>query len=163
MKSLLLLRHAKALRQPADDDLERALAPEGIEACARMGRFLKAAGFVPTALLTSPARRARETLAEVAAAADWHQPHEVRPLYEAKPADVIAELRLVPDSGDLAVAVGHEPTWSKTASKLIGGGEIHLSTGSAACIGFDLESWRDLAKGRGRLLWLVPPQILAAP
>ena len=52
---LLLLRHAKALRDPVDDDEARPLAPEGEEAAARIGRFLAAAGIVPDALLTSPA------------------------------------------------------------------------------------------------------------
>ena len=161
MKTLLLLRHAKALRQPADDDAARPLAPEGIQACARVGRFLRAAGVVPTTLITSPARRARETLVHVADAAGWREPLEVRPLYEVGPKDVLEELRRTSDSSDVAVAVGHEPAWSSTAARLIGGGELELATGSVACIGLDLETWSDLAKRRGRLLWLLRPSLLA--
>ena len=122
MKVLLLLRHAKASREPASDDAARPLSPEGEEAAARMGRFLAAAGIVPDALLTSPALRARDTLERVAAAAGWQAPQQERPFYETTPAGVLASLRELPASVEVALAVGHEPTWSETASRLIGGG-----------------------------------------
>jgi phosphohistidine phosphatase len=159
-KTLLLLRHAKALRDPVDDDVERALAPEGLEAAARVGRFLAAAGVMPTALLTSPARRAAETLAAVAAAAGWAVPQETRPFYEVTPAAVLAELRVVPPEVDVALAVGHEPTWSETASRLIGGGNLRLATGSVAAVELDVFAWGELAGGCGRLRWLLAPKLL---
>jgi phosphohistidine phosphatase len=161
MKTLLLLRHAKALRDPIDDDASRPLAPEGVESATRLGRFLRAAGVVPTSLLTSPARRARATLAAVAAAAHWQGPQQVHPFYESTVASVLAELRRLPAASDVALAVGHEPTWSETVSRLIGGGAIRLSTGSLACIRLDLEAWGELTRGRGRLHWLLAPKLLA--
>ena len=163
MRLLLLLRHAKALREPEDDDLARPLAPEGEEAATRVGRFLAGAGIVPGALLTSPARRARETLARVAAAASWEVPQQVRPLYETTPAGVLATLRELPSEVQIAVAVGHEPTWSETASRLIGGGSLRLAPGAVAAIGLDLHGWGELAGGRGELHWLVAPKLLITP
>ncbi len=160
MKVLLLLRHAKATREPANDDAARPLAPEGEDAAARIGRFLAAAGIVPDALLTSPALRARDTLERVAAAAGWEAPRQERPLYETTPAGVLACLRELPASVDVVVAVGHEPTWSDTASRLIDGGRLKLSTGAVAAIGLDIQGWGALAGGRGQLLWLVSPKLL---
>jgi phosphohistidine phosphatase len=160
MKTLLLLRHAKALRDPLDDDAARPLAPEGEAAAARVGRFLAAAGLAPGALLTSPARRAHDTLVRVAAAAGWSAPQETRPFYEATPAAVLAELRQLPGEVDLALAVGHEPTWSETASRLIGGGRLRLATGSVACIELDLHGWGELASDSGRPRWLLAPKLL---
>jgi phosphohistidine phosphatase len=160
MKTLLLVRHAKALRDPVDDDAARPLAPEGEEAATRLGRFLGAAGIVPAALLTSPALRARETLSRLAAAAAWTAPRQTRPFYEVTAAAVLAELRQLPNEIDLALAVGHEPTWSETASRLIGGGNLRLTTGSVTAIGLDLHGWGELASGCGQLLWLVPPKLL---
>ena len=160
MKTLLLLRHAKAMREPADDDAARPLAPEGEDAAARMGRFLAAAGIVPDALLTSPALRARDTLERVAAAAGWEGPRQERPFYETTPAGVLASLRELPGTVDVAVAVGHEPTWSDTASRLIGGGNVRLPTCAIAAIGLDIQGWGELAGGRGELLWLVAPKLL---
>jgi phosphohistidine phosphatase len=160
MKILLLLRHAKAIREPVDDDAARPLAPEGEDAAARVGRFLAAAGVVPDALLASPALRARDTLERVAAAAGWEGPRQERPLYETTPAGVLACLRELPGSVDVAVAVGHEPTWSDTASRLIGGGNVRLPTCAIAAIGLDIQGWGELAGGRGELLWLVAPKLL---
>jgi len=160
MKVLLLLRHAKATREPVNDDAARPLAPEGEDAAARIGRFLAAAGVVPDALLTSPAIRARDTLERVAAAAGWEAPRQERPLYETTPAGVLACLRELPAAVDLVVAVGHEPTWSDTASRLIGGGNLRLATCAVAAVGLDIQGWGALAGGRGQLLWLVSPKLL---
>jgi len=160
MKVLLLLRHAKATREPVNDDAARPLAPEGEDAAARIGRFLAAAGVVPDALLTSPALRARDTLERVAAAAGWEAPRQERPLYETTPAGVLACLRELPAAVDLVVAVGHEPTWSDTASRLIGGGSLRLATCAVAAVGLDIQGWGALAGGRGQLLWLMSPKLL---
>jgi phosphohistidine phosphatase len=160
MKVLLLLRHAKATREPVNDDAARPLAPEGEDAAARIGRFLAAAGVVPDALLTSPAIRARDTLERVAAAAGWEAPRQERPLYETTPAGVLACLRELPAAVDLVVAVGHEPTWSDTASRLIGGGSLRLATCAVAAVGLDIQGWGALAGGRGQLLWLMSPKLL---
>jgi phosphohistidine phosphatase len=160
MRMLLLLRHAKAMREPAEDDADRPLSPEGEEAAARLGGFLAAAGIVPDTLLTSPARRARDTLARVAAAAGWEAPQQERPFYETTPAGVLATLRELPARAEVVVAVGHEPTWSETAARLIGGGSLRLATGAMAAIGLDLQGWGQLSGGRGELLWLIPPKLL---
>jgi phosphohistidine phosphatase len=161
MKSLLLLRHAKALREPVDDDEQRPLAPEGEAAANRLGRFLAGTGIVPDALLTSPARRARETLSLVAAAAGWDCPQQLRPFYETTPASVLATLRELPPTVGVALVVGHEPTWSEIASRLVGGGSLRFATGAVAAIGLDIQGWGERAGGRGELLWLLPPKLLA--
>ncbi|HEV8242278.1 MAG TPA: histidine phosphatase family protein [Thermoanaerobaculia bacterium] len=160
MKTLLLLRHARAMREPADDDPARPLAPEGEDAAARVGRFLAAAGVVPDALLASPALRARDTLERVAAAAGWEGPRQERPFYETTPAGVLASLRELPGTVEVALAVGHEPTWSDTTSRLIGGGNVRLPTCAVAAVGLDILGWGELAGGRGELLWLVAPKLL---
>ena len=161
MKLLLLLRHAKAQREPVSDDAARPLAAEGEEAAARIGRFLAAAGIRPDALLTSPALRARDTLARVAAVAGWEAPQQERPFYETTPAGVLASLRELPGEVEVALASGHEPTWSETASRLIGGGSLKLATGAVAAVGLDIQGWGELSGGRGELLWLVSPKLLA--
>lgn len=165
MKTLLLLRHAKAARDAAGGDVARPLAPEGLDAADRLGRFLAAAGVAPDALVTSPAVRARQTLERVAAAAGWSGPQEVRPLYEVGTAAALAELRQLPPDAGSAVVVGHQPTWSDVALRLVGGGALRMATGTVACIGLDVHGWGDLAPGRGELLWLVSPKLLppAAP
>jgi phosphohistidine phosphatase SixA len=55
------------------------------------------------------------------------------------------------------MAVGHEPTWSHTASLLIGGGSIRVVTGAVAAV--EVASWAGLAPGGGRLLWMLVPRL----
>jgi phosphohistidine phosphatase len=162
MKTLLLLRHAKAVREAPGGDVERPLAAEGEDAADRMGRFLGAAKVAPALLITSPAVRARQTLQRVAAAAGWTAVEQlVRPLYEVTPAAVLNELRLLPADAESALLVGHQPTWSEVAVRLTGGGALRLTTGAVACIGLDVHRWGEIAPGRGELLWLLSPKLLA--
>jgi len=51
--------------------------------------------------------------------------------------------------------VGHEPDFSDTISRLIGGGRLDLKKGGLALV--ELE---DRATPAGRLLWLLPPRVL---
>ena len=163
MKTLLLLRHAKAVRDAPGGDVERPLSPEGEQAADCMGHFLGAAGIVPAVRVTSPAVRARQTLERVAAAAGWPPAFEVRPLYEVTPAAVLNELRQLPANADSALLVGHQPTWSEVAVRLVGGGALRMATGSVAAIALDVNGWGDVAPGRGELRWLVPPKLLPGP
>jgi phosphohistidine phosphatase len=74
---------------------------------------------------------------------------------------VLASLRELPGEVETALAVGHEPTWSETAARLVGGGSIKLATGAVAAVGLDIQGWGELSSGRGELLWLLPPKLLA--
>ena len=68
MPELLLLRHAKSRwDEPNVGDRDRDLAPRGLDAAARMGRFLGEQGLAPDLVLCSAARRAAHTW-ELAAA-----------------------------------------------------------------------------------------------
>jgi phosphohistidine phosphatase len=163
MKTLYLLRHAKAAREGKGGDIERPLAPEGQAACERLGRFLATAGIVPAAQVTSPALRARETLERVAEAAGWPCSPLVRPLYEVGSAAVLHELRLLPAEADSALVVGHQPAWSDTVARLIGGGALRMSTGSVACVALEVHAWGEIVPGRGELQWLLGPKLLAPP
>ena len=162
MRTLVLLRHAKACAGTGTADVERALAPEGIEASARLGSFLAAARFTPDLLVTSPARRARETALGISRAAGWTTIACLeRPFYESSPRRVLAELRRLPANAETVVAVGHEPTWSALAGELIGGAQLHLPTGCSAAIRCAIEGWEALGERPGELLWLLPPKLLS--
>src|SRR5579859_3831085 len=64
-RRLILLRHAKS-DWPEGPDLDRPLAKRGRRDAPRIGRWLRAHGFVPDVVICSAARRTRETWALVA-------------------------------------------------------------------------------------------------
>jgi phosphohistidine phosphatase len=161
VKTLLLLRHAKATHQSRGGDVERPLAPEGIAAAEKLGRLLAAAGVLPDVLVTSPAERARQTLQTVAAAAGWPLLAQlVRPLYEVGARAVLDEVRQLPAGAGSALLVGHQPAWSHVAQLLIGGGELHVATCTLAMVRLDVETWPEVRPGSGELLALLSPKLL---
>jgi len=159
VKELILLRHAKSDWVSAfTDDAERPLNGRGREAAGVMGRVLTLAGKVPDLVLTSPARRARETADLAASVGSWEAEVVADPrLSPGSPAAVIAVVREWAGGAERVLAVGHEPAWSQTAAVLLGGGRIRMATGTAVCVGFT--GWEDLGPGAGSLLWMLTPRL----
>jgi phosphohistidine phosphatase len=159
VKDLILLRHAKSdWGAPFGDDADRPLNPRGREAAGVMGKVLTLAGRVPDLVLTSPARRARETADLAAAAGGWEAPIVADPrLSPGSPGAVVAVVREKAGEALRVLAVGHEPAWSQTAAVLLGGGRVRMATGTAVCLGVD--SWEELAAGACTLLWMLAPRL----
>jgi phosphohistidine phosphatase len=161
MKVLVLVRHAKAAPDAPGGDRARPLTEAGLAAAGHLGAFLGASGLRPDLLLCSPATRAVQTLDHLVAAAGWAAlPRREGRFYESTPSRVLSQLGDLPDGVGIALAVGHEPTWSALASLLAGGGAFHLPTGAAVALRLHVERWADVAPGCGDLRWLVPPKLL---
>ena len=162
MKTLVLFRHGKSRWDEGPiPDRRRALAPRGVKAARRMGRFLARAGPVPDRVLCSPAVRAAETLRHAADAGAWRAPVDVVPaLYGASCGDVLAGLAAAGEAGTVVV-VGHEPSCSETVSALVGGAAVRFPTAALACVRIDAARWDEVRPGGGGLLWFVTPRLLA--
>ena len=162
MKTILILRHGKSDWE-ADyvGDHERPLADRGQKGARKMGRFLTTARAVPDRAITSSAVRARETLATAAEAGGWTGPARVtEALYEADPEAVLREIQAEPDDADTVIVVGHEPTSSRLAALLVGGGRIEMKTAAVARVDVEVERWADVQPGRGTLAFLLAPGAL---
>lgn len=162
MKTVFFLRHGKSdWDANFDHDHERPIATRGQKAARRMGRFLARTGQVPDAIVTSTAVRAKQTLALAMEAGDWDVPvRESRSLYEDGPVAVLAVIQAEAAAAQSLLLVGHEPTWSSSISRLIGGGAVRYPTAALARIDFEVASWREVQFGRGELQWLLPPKVL---
>lgn len=159
--SLILFRHAKSdWHADGDDDALRPLSTRGRRAARTMGRFLARAGQVPDLALTSPVVRAERTLRLATRAGRWDCPVDVRPALYGEAAEVLAEVRSVPDAVRSLLLIGHEPTWSATAQLLTGATEIRLPTASMLRVALPAERWADIEVGTARIDWLVVPRLL---
>jgi phosphohistidine phosphatase len=162
MKTLFLLRHGKSDWSADVGDAARPLTKRGRDAARSTGRFLTRAGHMPDAVVTSPARRAVDTASLAAATGSWQC--EIRQqvlLYGADAVAVLDIARAETTATQRLLLVGHEPALSETLALLVGGGAHRMPTAAVAAIEFDTEQWADLAPGRGRLLFLIPPRLLA--
>ena len=163
MFGLMLLRHGKSDWKADDgDDRARPLARRGQKAARTMGRLMARADQAPDLALSSPARRAQQTLQLAMEAGGWTCPvRSSDALYSGGVDGLLEELRGQPPSAHLLLAVGHEPTWSETAAALIGGGRLRLPTGGLARIDLDVDRWDQIRSGAGVLAWIVTPRLLA--
>jgi phosphohistidine phosphatase len=169
-RRLLLLRHAKAERDPEVEDSERPLAPRGRRDAGRMGQRIADLGLAPEQVLCSPARRTRETLDRVLP----HLPEGLavvfdRELYLAGPERILARIAAVDDRVQTLLVVGHNPGLAELAEQLARGGDAEalarLRHKFPTCGVAEIESpalrWRDLAAGGGILAAFLTPREVA--
>jgi CHAD domain-containing protein/phosphohistidine phosphatase SixA len=163
VKTLLLLRHGKSdwdAKYGADH--VRPLANRGKRAASLMGRYLARLDQVPDQVVCSSAVRAKETLRLAAEAGGWSCPVTVaEELYQASPGRVLELIRDTKDSVSRVLLVGHEPTWSLLAGRLIGKARVEFPTAAMARIDLPVARWGDAGFGKGILVWLVTPKLLA--
>ena len=159
MRHLLLMRHAKAVREPGLPDHARGLTERGRDDAVRVARYLHEHRLAPDLALASDSRRTRETL-ELAATAFPQAPEtRLEPrLYLADPRDILKVVRAAPASAHTLLLVGHNPGLAELAGALAGAGaprELHrlaegFPTAAVAVIAFD-DHWSELAELRGSL------------
>jgi phosphohistidine phosphatase len=162
VKTLLLLRHAKADKDPSHaTDHERPLTGRGRDAAAMIGWFLTRLEQVPDVVVSSTAVRARDTAQRAARAGGWECPVILDDtLYGAGASQVLARIRDLDDAAGSAMLVGHEPVWSELAGQLIGGASLVFPTAALARIDLPIDAWSRADFGRGALIWLVTPRTL---
>lgn len=153
---LYFLRHGKAVARAgwADADGLRPLTDDGEDEVRRVAARLAALGVTPDVLVSSPLVRARRT-AELAGEELGLSPvldDRLAPGFDgARLAGIVADLR----PRDAILLVGHEPDFSAVVGGLTGG-RVVCKKGGVARVDVD-----DAGLGGGRLVWLLPPSVLA--
>lgn len=175
MRTLLLLRHAKAARDAADkQDHSRPLNERGHAAAAAMGRWLAGRpALQPDLALVSTALRTRETWEDVAGELPAPVPvHYERALYLAEPHAALAVIAKTPNDVERLMVIAHNPGTHELARALVGtiGARAaarlafermreHFPTGSLAVIAFPkIRKWADVAPGKGRFESFIRPR-----
>jgi phosphohistidine phosphatase len=176
MKTLLLLRHADTARkEPGGGDHERGLSQAGRSAARRLGEWLAQQGTLPTQVVCSSARRARDTLEALALPrAEPGSFRFERELYLASAdtlLDRVAALGEEPGGTDCALLVGHNPGIADLAEWLAAGGEPaaleRLRRGfppaALAVLTLDVPSWSAISPRCGRLATFTTPAEVRNP
>lgn len=148
-----------------------------------MGRWLRAAGYLPDLVLCSTARRARETWQLAQAPLGATPPTSFdRRVYEASAAQLLDLIRRAPRAARTLLIVGHDPAVPELALTLAAttpaapagteGGTAPVAmldrmrakfpTAAIAILEFS-GNWDQLAPGSARLTRFVTPRGLTAP
>src|SRR5215831_5319054 len=161
MKTLLLLRHAKSVKNDGTlVDFDRTLNDRGKEDAKRIGTFLGDQKIVPQLFLSSPAKRARRTTELVLTAADWNRTTEFdERIYEASLYRLLNVVSEIDPSNNVVMLVGHNPGFGELLAALTGESE-RLPTCAVAAIELQISVWSKAGVRAGKLKWLVTPKSL---
>ena len=152
MKTLLILRHAKAKRGPEySSDANRPLSKQGKEDAIRVGQVYREMGLLPDTVLSSPAKRARQTAERFCQAAGYAgEIHFRDKLYSGGLSEHVAALRELPDTAQIALLVGHNPALEELLTYLTLQ-SASLPTAALAQVELSIASWAALGQGTGRV------------
>jgi phosphohistidine phosphatase len=164
MIRLYLMRHGAAVdlgTHGAAPDAERPLTRKGMEKTREAALGLKALGVEPTALVSSPYRRALQT-AEIVAqvlgfpAARIRRTDALKPA--ARPTELIHELAQI--RAREVLCFGHAPNMDMIIAHVLGtrSAVTALKKAGVACL--ELPAATGVLAGRGALVWMLPPKVL---
>ena len=159
MRTLILLRHAKAVRaHEAPDDKSRALTGRGRREAGQAGAVMEDAGLKPALALVSTAARTRET-AEHALANFKLETRLEEALYHAAP-EGIWDAFAASEAGDVII-VGHNPGIGELVSMLVH--QAHDGSKLARDLGGHLQTAAFAAfEIRGDLMRAAGPRLITA-
>ena len=163
---LILTRHAKSSWDtPTLQDPDRPLNDRGRASAAALGAWMAAEGHVPDLVLSSDARRTRETWDGIAPALGAAPRIVWTPdLYHAGPGTILKSLRRAGDAR-IVLLLGHNPGIAQFAGAIVTAPPAHprfddYPTGATLIAAFDLPDWNDLRPGLGRTLDFTTPRDL---
>ncbi|HTB06528.1 MAG TPA: histidine phosphatase family protein [Bacteroidia bacterium] len=156
MKTLYLVRHAKASWEDNVHDWERQLTEAGVERAHIVAKILKAKKIKIDKIISSYAFRALNTA--VLFALDLKYPitsiELSKEVYEKRAIDMLDMLRKQDDKNSSIMLVGHDPGITELYNMLTKKLLLKLTTASAACIEFPIDKWKDLGSKQGKSLFI---------
>lgn len=108
---LILMRHGKSDWSEPVSDYQRPIKQRGFREAMKVGHWLKSQELVPELIVSSPARRARDTAETVADAAgyDKEEIYWNDAVYMADVSELLDVIATTPDACRTLMVVGHNP------------------------------------------------------
>ncbi len=163
MKNILILRHAKSDWLPdTKSDFERPLTSRGKNDAPKIGKAILDKEIVPDHILSSPAKRAVETIEAVAKACNYkHEIEFVNDFYMSSINTIFEHIKNLNNSIDRVLLVGHNPIWELLSMILIKNNiEIEMTTANLISIDLPIDNWKDISNRQGKFNWQLKPKQL---
>jgi phosphohistidine phosphatase len=158
MKTLYLVRHAKASWEENVHDWERPLTQVGVERAHKVAKALKAKKIKPNKIISSYAFRSLNTA--VIFAIELRYPAATievnQNIYEKRAIDILDMLRKQDDKDEIIMLFGHDPAITELYNMLTRKLLLKFSTSSTAGIQFKIKHWKDLGNSVGKTLFIEP-------
>jgi phosphohistidine phosphatase len=167
VRTILLMRHGKSDWDEDVSDFDRPLTARGKNDSPLMGKFLLKCKKTPFLIISSSAKRARETAELLAKPCRYKKKIEYSDsLYENSPGEIIKAIQKIDDKIDAVMIVGHNPSIEEATKKLcfremksIESG-IKFPTSAIVCLEVEIESWSELYPGNCNMAWFVTPKLV---
>lgn len=163
-RTLLILRHAKSDWSVDADDFDRPLKKRGKQSADQVGQWLAKQRIFPDYIVSSPAKRAFQTIKRVIKQAET-DPSLIRTnkkIYLAELSDLLEVLSEIPGRAEQVMLVGHNPGMDELLEYLVGPVQDRtddgkLMTTSALAQLKMPEKWDHLQPNCAELVALVRP------
>ncbi len=169
MPTLYLMRHAKSdWHSGTSSDFDRPLNQRGAKDAVRMGQYLHKLNIAPNLILSSPAKRAKQTALAVVDTLQMNaeQIQFNKDLYHADRATLLHLLRSVAEQTESVLLIAHNPglddlvEWLAPEPPPLSDSGKLMTTAAIAM--FEVPaSWVKLQHGKATLRQLVRPKDLA--
>ncbi len=163
MKQIIIMRHAKSDWSTGDPDFDRPLNKRGKKAAPVMGSEILKRDIVPELILSSPAKRAKQTLKKVVKAMNYEGEIEYHDeFYSAHESNIIEAIQKVDDKYSRIMILGHNPTLESLISVLVNKKTIDITmpTAAVALLETDMLYWKILTLKSCHLKLLLKPKEL---
>ncbi len=159
MKTLFVLRHAKSSWDNSDlSDFERPLNSRGLDAARFIGGLIYNRNLQPQIIISSPAKRAKQTAVLVKELAEISEPITFdERIYEASPLALFNLIREFDDIYQSVLLIGHNPGFENLV-RMLTGETVSMPTAALAKINLDIESWHELDAVSNELEFLIHPK-----
>jgi len=159
MKTLFVLRHAKSSWENPDwSDFERPLNSRGLDAARFIGSLIFERNLQPQLIVSSPAKRAKQTAVLVKEIAEVSKPVKFdERIYEASPLALFNLIREFDEKFESVLIVGHNPGFENLVRTLTGEA-VSMPTAALAKINLTIENWHELEANSNELEFLIRPK-----
>lgn len=159
MKKLVLIRHARADKNPDIPDIDQTLSETGKSVADEMAHNLHEKNDRPDLIISSPARRAKETAKIFAKAFNYADEIVIKDaLYGSYNIEsflnIISE---IDNNNDVVFLFGHNPKTSELTAVLVSGFKTSMKAGSVAAVELDLTDWNEVVPGCGNMQFYASP------
>jgi phosphohistidine phosphatase len=160
MKTLYIVRHAKAIQTSEIDDFDRELTTIGYNDAIKVGKRLAVINIKPDVILTSPAKRAMQTAKIIAEEINKSELDikSNRNIYEGDMNNIIDLIKLLPDDNEQVMLVGHNPTLKILADFLYEKKVEWLPKCGVIALELNINSWKNVNIKIGTLLFFTHPK-----
>ncbi len=159
MKTLFILRHAKSSWENPDwADFERPLNSRGLDAARFIGALVYERSLSPQIIVSSPAKRAKQTAVLVKEIAEIPKPiiFDER-IYEASPLTLFNLIREFDEKYESVLIIGHNPGFENLV-RMLTGETVSMPTAALAKINLGIEKWSEIETDSNKLEILIRPK-----